>query len=117
ELKLAFTALCQVGLKSFLASGRTLELPQASKPVISIVLVLFNRAELTLACLRSIAENYSEAIEVVIVDNASSDTTPQLLDRLKGARILRNKENRHFLAAVNQATAECRGDYVLLLNN
>jgi GT2 family glycosyltransferase len=117
DVKAAFTSLCYVGLETFLASGATLHLPESSKPVISIVLVLFNRAELTLACLRSIAEHQNEEIEVVIVDNASSDQTSHLLDRLKGARIIRNSENRHFLAGVNQATTECRGEYILLLNN
>ena len=117
ELKSAFKSLCGVSLVSFLASGATLDLPQSARPEISIILVLFNRAELTLACLRSITENYNQAVEVVIVDNASTDRTSQLLDRITGARILRNPDNRHFLAAVNQAAAECRGDYLLLLNN
>jgi len=117
ELKAAFTALYTVALENFLASGVSLDLPLSDKPAISIVMVLFNRAELTLACLRSIAESHNQDIEVVIVDNASSDKTAQLLDRLRGARILRNSENRHFLSGVNQAAGECRGEYILLLNN
>ncbi len=104
-------------LEAFLDSGGKLSLPYSLNPRISVVLVLFNRAELTLACLRSIAENRSEDIEVVIVDNASSDATSRLLDRLEGAHILRNSENLHFLAAVNQAARECRGEHILLLNN
>src|SRR5262245_33665513 len=87
EIKNSYTKLCVAGLESFLISGSTLELPHATEPEISIILVLFNRAELTLACLRSIAENYNEKIEVVIVDNASSDRTSRLLDRLRGARV------------------------------
>jgi O-antigen biosynthesis protein len=116
-LKSNFTALCSVTLESFLNSGATLHLPNSLRPRISIVLVLFNRAELTLACLRSIAENHSESLEVVIVDNASADATSRLLERVHGARILRNPENLHFLAAVNQAARECRGEHILLLNN
>ena len=79
--------------------------------------MLFNRAELTFACLRSLAENYSERMEVIIVDNNSHDETPLLLDRLIGARIIRNDENLNFLLAVNQAAAQARGEYLLLLNN
>jgi len=115
--KLIFTTLCQVALESFLESGATLELPHSEKPVISIVLVLFNRAELTLACLRSITENYSEEIEVVVVDNASFDQTPLLLERLKGAQIIRNSANLHFLAGANRGASECRGEFILFLNN
>jgi GT2 family glycosyltransferase len=117
ELKAAFTAFYTVALESFLASGASLDLPRSDKPTISIVLVLFNRAELTLACLRSIAESHAQDTEVVLIDNASSDKTSQLLDRLRGGRILRNSENRHFLSGVNQAAQECRGEYMLLLNN
>ena len=116
-LKADFTALSRVTLESFLNSGATLNLPNSLRPRVSIVLVLFNRAELTLACLRSICENQAESLEVVIVDNASSDATARLLERVRGARILRNRENVHFLLGVNQGARECRGEYLLLLNN
>jgi O-antigen biosynthesis protein len=115
--KADFTSLCRVTLESFLDSGAMLDLPNSIKPRISIVLVLFNRAELTLACLRSVVENHGENVEVIIVDNASTDSTTRLLDRLRGVRIIRNKENHHFLLGVNQAVRECRGEFVLLLNN
>jgi GT2 family glycosyltransferase len=117
DLKQFFTGFCRVQLQSLLASKAQLQLPCDDSPKISVVLVLFNRAELTLACLRSLAENNSERMEIIIVDNNSQDETPLLLDRLRGARIIRNPENRNFLLAVNQAAKEARGDYLLLLNN
>src|SRR5262245_44931756 len=117
DVKAWFTALCRVALNTFLASSTTLELPQAAQPAVSIVLVLFNRAELTLACLRSIVESGSEDIEVVIVNNASSDETPKLLEKVRGARIVHNTENLHFLAGANQGARECHGEHILFLNN
>jgi len=117
DLKGLFTSLQSVSLQIFLASNATLQIPHSPNPEISILLVLFNRAELTLTCLRSVAENYSERLEVIIVDNASSDETLSLLNRLKGAQIIRNTENLHFLVAMNQAAREARGEYLLLLNN
>ena len=117
ELKRLFTDLYRVQLQSFLTSNAILQLPQADNPEISVLLVLFNRAELTFACLRALAENHSERMEIIIVDNNSRDETTLLLDRLRGVRIIRNAENRNFLLAVNQAAKEARGDYVLLLNN
>jgi len=116
-LKRFFTDLYQVQLQSFLTSNATLELPHADSPEISILVVLFNRAELTLACLRALAENHSERTEIIIVDNNSRDGTTLLLERLRGVRIIRNDENRNFLLAVNQAAQEARGEYLLLLNN
>jgi len=117
ELKQFLSSLYQIQLQSFLTSGASLQLPYSEQPAISVILVLFNRAELTFACLRSLAENYTERMEIIIVDNLSTDDTSQLLDRLRGARIIRNPENRNFLLAVNQAAKEARGDYLVLLNN
>ena len=117
ELKQLFTDFYRMQLRLFLTSPEFLELPQSDSPEVSVILVLFNRAELTLACLRSILENHSERMEIIIVDNASQDETPFLLDRLRGARIIRNKENKNFLLAVNQASREACGEYLLLLNN
>jgi len=117
ELKELYASLYKIALQAFLASNAWLDLPAAAEPEVSILLVLFNRAELTLACLRSICENFTASIEVVIVDNGSSDDTANLLGRIRGPRILRNAENQYFLLAANQAAQEARGKYVLVLNN
>jgi O-antigen biosynthesis protein len=112
-----FTELSRVQLRSFLASGAKLEFPQQQTPELSVILVLFNRAELTLACLRSLAETHAVKFEIILVDNNSQDDTRHLLGRLSGVRVIRNKENRNFLLAVNQAAKDARGEYLLILNN
>jgi GT2 family glycosyltransferase len=117
ELKQFLTGLYRVQLQSFLTTAERFELPQSSSPEISVILVLFNRAELTLACLRSLAEHFSVPMEIIIVDNASQDETPRLLDQLSGARVILNTGNRNFLLAVNQAAREARGEHLLILNN
>ena len=53
--------------------------------------------------------------EVVVVDNASTDSTPDLATRL-GARHLRLDRRRSYAAALNLAIAATAGDAVLLLN-
>ena len=117
SLKELFTAFYGIQLQSFLAANAPLQLPHSEKPEISVILVLYNRAELTLACLHSLMENQAQRLEIIIVDNASTDSTPLLLDRLQGARIIRNSENLNFLLAVNQAAREATGEYLLVLNN
>ncbi len=107
----------RIWFESFLVSGSRLELPHSETPKVSVLLVLFNRSELTFACLRSIVECRSEDLEVIIVDNASTDDTAKLLDRVCGARIIRNPTNSHFLLAANQAAREAKGEHILLLNN
>jgi GT2 family glycosyltransferase/ubiquinone/menaquinone biosynthesis C-methylase UbiE len=111
------TDMAKQALSNFLLSNSTLEIPQFEKPEISIILVLFNRAELTLQCLSSILTFNRIPFEVIIVDNNSTDKTKPLLSRINGAQIIENTENLHFLLACNQAAKQARGDYILLLNN
>ena len=117
DVKEFFTTLHRIQLQSFLTTGTPLQLPQNDHPELSVILVLFNRAELTLACLRSLTENFLQRMEIIIVDNASQDETPQLLNHLQDVKIIRNKENRNFLLSVNQAAKEAKGEYLLILNN
>ncbi len=119
-LKQAMRALLAARLRAFLDGSDRLQLPRAEQPDVSIILVLFNQAELTFACLSSIVETLATAafgVEVLLVDNASTDETDALLGRLDGATILRGTVNLHFLKAVNLAARSARGRTVLLLNN
>jgi GT2 family glycosyltransferase len=103
---------------AFLHSEDTIDFSLPRTPRLSILLVLYNRAELTLTCLRSLKPHLNEAAaEVIFVDNASRDETPLLLERLRGAKVIRNVENRGFAHAVNQAASKARGEHLLLLNN
>jgi GT2 family glycosyltransferase len=105
-------------LRDFLEKNNPLYLPRPRTPRASILLVLYNRAELTLTCLRALQPRLEEAeAEIILVDNASRDETSALLDRLRGATVLRNDDNRGFPVAVNQAAAAAAGEFLLLLNN
>jgi GT2 family glycosyltransferase len=59
--------------------------------------------------------------EIIVVDNASADATPQYLRELAtcyaNVRLLLNEENHGFAKANNQGLALATGDYLVLLNN
>ncbi|HEY7426968.1 MAG TPA: glycosyltransferase family 2 protein [Gemmataceae bacterium] len=112
------TGQARVRLREFLESDQLLHLPRPTRPRVSILLVLYNRAEWTLACLRSIQPSLREtAAEVIFVDNASHDETSSLLDRIRGATVIRNRDNAGFPLGVNQAAEKAAGEFLLLLNN
>ncbi len=115
--KAVLAAAHDAALQGFLATGHRLRFEDPDAPVVSVIVALYNRAELTLRCLRSLLEEREIAFEVILVDNASTDLTPTLLDRLEGARLIRNARNKGFLLAVNQAARRSRGELLLFLNS
>jgi GT2 family glycosyltransferase len=117
ERNLTVTALARHELRHFLARGETLVCNTDAQPVVSILLVHYNRAELTLRCLQSIVRWADIPYEIVAVDNASTDETEAMMARVRGIRVIRNRENLQFLRASNQAAAAAQGKYLLLFNN
>ncbi|WP_371364161.1 hypothetical protein SRRS_50010 [Sporomusa rhizae] len=104
-------------LEAFLSAKQQLNFNTPVSPKITILLVLWNQAELTLACLEALQRQEYGDFEVLLVDNASSDATTQLLSLINGVHIITNKENMGFLKAVNQVIDQAHGQYLLLLNN
>jgi GT2 family glycosyltransferase len=111
------TSINKTSLQSFFLSNSVLRFPKFDHPEVSILLVLHNRAELTLQCLYSILKSDVRPYEVIIVDNASTDETERLLQRVEGVRLIQNERNLHYLLACNQGSERAEGDYLLLLNN
>ena len=91
--------------------------PEVARPDVTVVMLTYNRWDLTKEALRLLAEMTEPRYEVVIVDNASTDGTLAELDRVEGARILRNPANVGFGPGNNQGAAMARGRYLLLLNS
>lgn len=113
-----YFAEARSALSRFLTSTLSLQLPPHTNPQVTIILVLFNKAELTYRCLESLSTLTNEApFHVLIVDNASSDETTQLLGRVRGATVVRNDQNVGFLRACNQAADLTTTPHILFLNN
>jgi GT2 family glycosyltransferase len=89
-------------------------------PKVSIIIVSYNNAELTRACVESVLRNSMHPnLEIVVVDNASTDGSAEMLGAMRDdrVRVLLNRENAGFAAANNQALRIAAGAYVVLLNN
>ncbi len=117
DLKDVYSGFARTSLNAFLTGGARLRFPHHDRPKVSIVMVLYNRAELTLACLRSLLACDTTPFEIIVVDNGSTDQTRQFLAQIDGAKILLNEHNEGFAPAVNRGAAAATGEYLLLLNN
>jgi N-acetylglucosaminyl-diphospho-decaprenol L-rhamnosyltransferase len=78
-----------------------------------IVIVTWNAEHVIGACLDA-ALRFSD--RVVVVDNASADSTVDVVRARARARLVANRENRGFAAAANQGIASLDCEFVLLLN-
>ena len=89
-----------------------------SDPVFSIVIPVFNHVAVTLECMRSVASAAaSEAFEVILVDDASTDADVDELRQVPGAIYLRNPANHGFVATCNAGAAVARGRILVFLNS
>jgi GT2 family glycosyltransferase len=100
------------------AHARGLALEKAAQPQVSIVIPVYNNLTLTLECLTSIQRGTEGvSFEVIVVDDASTDASPDVLPLIENVVYLRNEENLGFLRTCNAASRHARGEFLVLLNN
>ncbi len=84
---------------------------------ISIIIVSYNTANLTLDCLASLQTEDGLEKEIFVVDNSSTDNSAALIaERFPQVDVIANSQNKGFGAANNQALPHCRGKYIIFLN-
>lgn len=89
-----------------------------SPPILSVVIVNWNTADILLDCLHSIAAQTRVAYDVWVVDNGSHDDSCERVRAVfPDVHLIANSDNRGFAAANNQALRLVQGDYILLLNS
>ena len=86
---------------------------------LSIIIVSYNTASITMDCIRSIKESDIKLkYEIILVDNNSSDGSVSLIEKeFPKVRIIANKQNNWFAKANNQGAKIAQGNCLLLLNS
>ena len=90
-----------------------------SKPLITVVLTTYNRCRLLPRAINSVLSGTYDNFELIIVDNASSDGTSEVVSQLKDPRIqyVRMPDNGGALTARNRGFDMAQGDYVTTLDD
>lgn len=92
------------------------------EPLISVVVLTYNNLDYTKQCLQSLeAHTDYDDVEIIVVDNASSDGSPAYLAEWAQAdsrrTFIANEQNLGFSAGNNVGLRIARGDYLVVLNN
>ncbi len=85
---------------------------------VSVIIVSWNTKEILRQCLASVYRETNDiALELILVDNASTDGSAEMvLQEFPQAILIRNSQNKGFAAANNQGIEIAKGRFVLLLN-
>ena len=96
-----------------------IDFPICKKPIVSIVIPVYNQFIYTYLCLKSILKHSGNEVpyEIIIADDCSTDQTIELEKVVTNIRVLHNKNNLRFLKNCNNAASYARGKYIFFLNN
>jgi GT2 family glycosyltransferase len=84
---------------------------------VSVTIVTFNSGRFIKRCLESVLAQRYPNTEIIVIDNASTDGTVDILEQfVDRCQVIYNDENVGFAAAQNQAISISRGEWVLTLN-
>ena len=91
----------------------------SDKPLISVILPIFNRKDRCLVAINSVLNQSYENFELIIVDDCSDDGTSDVLNSLNDGRIkiITHDENKGVSAARNSALKVAKGEYVAYLDS
>jgi GT2 family glycosyltransferase len=92
--------------------------PTVREPLASIIIPVFNKALYSYNCLKSVLENSDDIpYEVIVVDDASTDNTPEMLSQVSNINVDRKKQNSGFIETCHRGAELATGEYLVFLNN
>jgi hypothetical protein len=101
----------------------TIRLPPSaptSRPRVSIVVPSYNYAHYLPACIDSVVGQVGVEVDVLIIDDCSTDDTPavtaRLTERYPNVRVIRHEVNRGHIATYNEGLLQIDGTYSMLLS-
>jgi GT2 family glycosyltransferase len=92
---------------------------KVQKPLVSIVIPVYNKLEYTVNCLLSLQKNISNKItyEIIIVNDNSKDETSEIFGKVEGIKLINNAENIGFILSCMKGADQSTGHYICFLNN
>jgi glycosyltransferase involved in cell wall biosynthesis len=85
-------------------------------PLVSVIIPLYNQKEFVGEAIESVLNQSYPNIEIIVVNDGSTDNSSEVLERFKNDIRLINQENKGLAAARNTGIKNSRGEYIQLLD-
>lgn len=96
-----------------------LKMPKQDHPLVSVIIPTYNRATLLPRAIASVLSQDLTDLELIVIDDGSSDGTQEVLAGIKDPRLscIRFNENRGIGAARHEAVRRARGDFIAFIDS
>ena len=86
-------------------------------PLISVIVLNYNAGELLLNCIESVKKSSYKNLEIIVVDNISTDKSQKICkEKHPDIKLIQNNENFGYCEGNNIGIREAKGDYIIILN-
>ena len=89
----------------------------SENPLVSVIVLNYNAGELLLNCIGSIKKSAYKNLEIIVVDNISTDKSQETCkEKYPDIKLIQNNENFGYCEGNNIGIREAKGDYIIILN-
>ena len=88
-----------------------------NKPLVSIIILNYNAGELLINCIESIVNSNYSNLEIIVVDNNSTDQSHlKCKEKFEKIKLIENKENFGYCEGNNIGIRKASGEFIIILN-
>ena len=89
----------------------------SENPLVSVIVLNYNAGELLLNCIESVKKSAYKNLEIILVDNISTDKSQKICkEKYPDIKLIQNDENFGYCEGNNIGIREAEGDYIIILN-
>lgn len=89
----------------------------SENPLVSVIVLNYNAGELLLNCIESIKKSAYKNLEIIVVDNISTDKSQEICkEKYPDIKLIQNDENFGYCEGNNIGIRKAVGDFIMILN-
>ena len=89
----------------------------SENPLVSVIVLNYNAGELLLNCIESVKKSTYKNLEIIVVDNISTDKSQEACkEKYPNIKLIQNDENFGYCEGNNIGIRKARGDFIMILN-